>query len=72
VLFVCSPDYLGLSNHPAVIRAFQQVTARYGAGTVGSGIISGYTSAHQQVEGRSAAVVTPQLPSLSPLMDIFR
>jgi 8-amino-7-oxononanoate synthase len=49
-LLMCSPNYLGLSSHPEVIRAFQQATQRYGAGTVGSGIISGYTAAHQQVE----------------------
>jgi glycine C-acetyltransferase len=49
-LLICSPNYLGLANHPAVIGAFQRATARYGAGTVGSGIISGYTEAHRQVE----------------------
>lgn len=50
VLLICSPNYLGLASHPAVIGAFQDATARYGAGTVGSGIISGYTEAHRQVE----------------------
>ncbi|MFZ3339446.1 MAG: aminotransferase class I/II-fold pyridoxal phosphate-dependent enzyme [Terriglobales bacterium] len=49
-LLICSPNYLGLANHPAVIGSFQRATARYGAGTVGSGIISGYTEAHRQVE----------------------
>ncbi len=49
-LLMCSPNYLGLANHPAVVRAFQQATERFGAGTVGSGIISGYTEAHRQVE----------------------
>ncbi|MGC2111132.1 MAG: aminotransferase class I/II-fold pyridoxal phosphate-dependent enzyme [Candidatus Korobacteraceae bacterium] len=50
VLLICSPNYLGLAEHPAVIDAFQEATWRYGAGTVGSGIISGYTAAHRQVE----------------------
>jgi glycine C-acetyltransferase len=49
-LLICSPNYLGLAKHPAVIHAFQEATCRYGAGTVGSGIISGYTAAHRQVE----------------------
>jgi 7-keto-8-aminopelargonate synthetase-like enzyme len=49
-LLICSPNYLGLASHPAVILAFQEATGRYGAGTVGSGIISGYTAAHRQVE----------------------
>jgi 7-keto-8-aminopelargonate synthetase-like enzyme len=50
VLLICSPNYLGLARHPSVIGASQEATARYGAGTVGSGIISGYTEAHRQVE----------------------
>lgn len=50
-LLMCSPNYLGLANHPAVVQAFQAATERYGAGTVGSGILSGYTAAHRQVEG---------------------
>lgn len=49
-LLICSPNYLGLASHPKVIGAFQQATQRYGAGTVGSGVISGYTAAHRQVE----------------------
>ncbi len=49
-LLICSPNYLGLAAHPDVIRAFQDATQRYGTGTVGSGVISGYTAAHQQVE----------------------
>jgi len=49
-LLMCAPNYLGLASHPAVIDAFQEATYRYGTGTVGSGIISGYTAAHRQVE----------------------
>ena len=49
-LLICSPNYLGLAAHPAVISAFQDATQRYGTGTVGSGVISGYTAAHQQAE----------------------
>lgn len=50
-LLMCSPNYLGLANHPAVVQTFQAATGRYGAGTVGCGILSGYTAAHRQVEG---------------------
>jgi glycine C-acetyltransferase len=49
-LLICSPNYLGLAGHPAVVNAFQQAAGHFGAGTVGSGIISGYTDAHRQVE----------------------
>lgn len=50
VLLMCSPNYLGLASHPDVIDAFQKATSCYGTGTVGSGLISGYTAAHHQVE----------------------
>ena len=45
-----SNDYLGLSHHPAVVRAWQQGADKYGVGSGGSGHVSGYTLAHQQLE----------------------
>ncbi|XWJ90744.1 8-amino-7-oxononanoate synthase [Phytobacter ursingii] len=45
-----SNDYLGLSQHPAVVRAWQQGAEKYGVGSGGSGHVSGYTLAHQQLE----------------------
>lgn len=45
-----SNDYLGLSQHSAVIRAWQQGAERYGVGSGGSGHVSGYTTAHQALE----------------------
>lgn len=45
-----SNDYLGLSQHPAVIRAWQQGAERYGVGSGGSGHVSGYTTAHHALE----------------------
>ena len=45
-----SNDYLGLSQHPAVIAAWQEGAARFGVGSGGSGHVSGYTCAHQQLE----------------------
>lgn len=45
-----SNDYLGLSQHPESIRAWQTGASRYGVGSGGSGHVSGYTVAHQQLE----------------------
>lgn len=45
-----SNDYLGLSQHPSVVRAWQQGAEKYGVGSGGSGHVSGYTLAHQQLE----------------------
>ncbi|STT02309.1 8-amino-7-oxononanoate synthase [Klebsiella pneumoniae] len=36
-----SNDYLGLSQHPAIIAAWQQGATRYGVGAGGSGHVSG-------------------------------
>jgi len=43
-------DYLGLSQHPAIIRAWQNGAEQYGVGSGGSGHVSGYTPAHQALE----------------------
>ena len=45
-----SNDYLGLSQHPAIVRAWQQGAERFGVGSGGSGHVSGYTPAHQALE----------------------
>ncbi|MEG5549669.1 8-amino-7-oxononanoate synthase [Enterobacter wuhouensis] len=45
-----SNDYLGLSQHPAIVRAWQQGAERYGVGSGGSGHVSGYTTAHRALE----------------------
>ena len=45
-----SNDYLGLSQHPAIVRAWQQGAEHYGVGSGGSGHVSGYTTAHQALE----------------------
>ena len=49
-----SNDYLGLSQHPQIVRAWQQGAERYGAGSGGSGHVSGYTTAHQALEEQLA------------------
>lgn len=45
-----SNDYLGLSQHPAIIRAWQQGAETWGVGSGGSGHVTGYTTAHQALE----------------------
>ena len=45
-----SNDYLGLSDHPRIVRAWQQGAERFGVGSGGSGHVSGYSIAHQQLE----------------------
>ncbi|HGY2793815.1 TPA: 8-amino-7-oxononanoate synthase [Citrobacter amalonaticus] len=45
-----SNDYLGLSHHPHILRAWQQGAERFGVGSGGSGHVSGYSIAHQQLE----------------------
>lgn len=45
-----SNDYLGLSHHPHIIRAWQQGAEQFGVGSGGSGHVSGYSVAHQALE----------------------
>lgn len=64
VLNFCSNDYLGLANHPAVVKAFQQGAERYGVGSGSAHLICGHSSAHHALEdelaeftGRSRALL---------------
>lgn len=43
-------DYLGISQHVDVIKAWQQGADEYGVGSGGSGHITGFTQAHAQLE----------------------
>lgn len=49
-----SNDYLGLSQHPAVIAAWQQGAAESGAGAGASGHVTGYSRHHAQLEEQLA------------------
>ncbi|QYM96354.1 8-amino-7-oxononanoate synthase [Dickeya ananatis] len=51
--FSCN-DYLGLSQHPAIVRAWQQGAQQFGVGSGGSGHVTGYTTAHQHLEQQLA------------------
>ncbi|EJD6499914.1 8-amino-7-oxononanoate synthase [Providencia rettgeri] len=45
-----SNDYLGLTHHPKVVAAWQRGANQYGVGSGGSGHITGYTKAHDELE----------------------
>ena len=50
MLSFCSNDYLGLANHPEVVRALQQGAGRYGVGSGSAHLISGHSRAHEELE----------------------
>lgn len=45
-----SNDYLGLANHPEVLAASNDAALKFGFGSTGSPLMSGYTSVHQELE----------------------
>jgi 8-amino-7-oxononanoate synthase len=55
LLSFCSNDYLGLANHPEVIKAMQNGVARWGVGSGASHLVNGHTSAHHALEEELAA-----------------
>jgi 8-amino-7-oxononanoate synthase len=46
----CSNNYLGLANHPSLIKAFQQAVNKFGVGSGASSLVSGRNSAHVELE----------------------
>ncbi len=55
LLAFCSNDYLGLANHPEVIKAMQKGAARWGVGSGASHLVNGHSSAHHALEEELAA-----------------
>ncbi len=55
VINFCSNDYLGLANHPAVIKAFKAGVDQYGVGSGSAHLICGHSSAHHALEEELAA-----------------
>ena len=55
VLCLCSNDYLGLANHPDVVRAGAEALARYGAGTASVRFICGNFAPQVELERDLAA-----------------
>ena len=56
-LSFCSNDYLGLANHPDVIRALQNGAEHYGVGSGAAHLISGHSKAHHALEEELADFV---------------
>lgn len=54
VLMLCSNNYLGLANHPAMIEAAVKASREYGVGSTGSRLISGSMRLHARFEERMA------------------
>lgn len=54
VLVLSSNNYLGLSNHPELIKAGQDALAKYGAGTASVRFICGTFSIHNEIEAALA------------------
>ena len=50
ILPFCSNDYLGLANHPEVVKAMQTGAARWGVGSGASHLVNGHSSAHHALE----------------------
>jgi glycine C-acetyltransferase/8-amino-7-oxononanoate synthase len=55
VLLLCSNNYLGLAEHPAVREAAARAALRWGAGAGASRLISGNMQPHARLEKRLAA-----------------
>ncbi len=54
VTLFCGNDYLGLSQHPAVIAAFQEAAEIHGVGSGASRLISGTSRLTEKLENRIA------------------
>jgi glycine C-acetyltransferase len=54
VLNFCSNNYLGLANHPRLVRAAQQAVEKYGVGPAAVRTIAGTMDLHLQLEQRLA------------------
>ncbi|THU04404.1 8-amino-7-oxononanoate synthase [Lampropedia puyangensis] len=60
MLQFCSNDYLGLSQHPALVEAARQGALECGVGAGGSPMVNGHTAANAELEEALARYV--QLP----------
>ena len=50
VLSFCSNDYLGLANHPDVIKSFKQAADKYAVGSGSAHLVSGHSVEHHALE----------------------
>lgn len=56
MLNFCSNDYLGLSQHPVIIRSMQEAAGKYGVGSSASPLVCGKSILHKQLEQRLATL----------------
>ncbi len=63
----CSNDYLGLANHPDLIKALAQGGEKYGVGSGASHLISGHSSAHELLEKKLASFQEKCIPNARAL-----
>ncbi|NOY72894.1 MAG: 8-amino-7-oxononanoate synthase [Gammaproteobacteria bacterium] len=54
MLSFCSNDYLGLANHPSLVKALQKGASRYGVGSGSAHLVSGHFKPHHDLELRLA------------------
>ena len=55
VLNFCSNNYLGLANHPELVKAAQEAMEKYGVGPAAVRTIAGTMDLHLELEQRLAA-----------------
>ena len=57
LLSFSSNDYLGLANHPQLIKVLQEGALKHGLGAGAAHLVSGHSEAHHELEQRIAAFV---------------
>ena len=55
---LCANNYLGLANHPAVVKAAHEGLTRYGYGMASVRFICGTQSVHRELEERLSAYLS--------------
>lgn len=55
LLMLCSNNYLGLADHPALVKAAITATERFGTSSGASRLVSGTMEAHEELEQEVAA-----------------
>ena len=63
----CSNDYLGLANHPELIKALSEGGEKYGVGSGASHLISGHSIAHELLEKQLASFQKLHIPNARAL-----
>ena len=63
----CSNDYLGLANHPELIKALAEGGEKYGVGSGASHLISGHSMAHELLEKQLASFQKQHIPNARAL-----